>query len=60
MQVTDGTRSHNSLGTEEDPVRPYTEIARDKPLHDNSDKTQSSCFDLRVQGETTKNRSNVH
>ena len=62
-QVTDVTRPYSSMGTPENPVQPYTEPAwgtrRDhawkqhgeKPLRDNNDQAQGSCFDLRLQGE---------
>ena len=41
--LTDVTRPHSSVGTEEDPVQPYMEPARGYPLRDNSDKAQVSC-----------------
>ena len=62
-QVTEVTRPHSSNGTEEYPVhlhmesvrgsptRHHMETARRNPLRDNSDQAQSTCIDLRVQGE---------
>ena len=37
-QVTEVTLTNSSVGTEEDPVRPYMETTRRTPMRDNSDK----------------------
>ena len=59
-KVTDVSRSSSLIGTEEDPVQSSMEAAQGNPLHHNSDKTRSSCIDLRVQGESDEWTDDEH